>query len=85
MTIRLSPQLFDQFVHALQIILPLRSPADVSLKFFFRDHPNLGSQDRAFIAESVYSVLRRRHLLESLAPQGTPRGVVEACSSFPAY
>jgi 16S rRNA (cytosine967-C5)-methyltransferase len=75
MTMRLSPQLFDQLVHALQIILPLRSPADVSLKFFFRDHPNLGSQDRAFIAESVYAVLRRRHLLESLAPQGTPREI----------
>ena len=73
MTMRISPALFDQLVHALQIILPLRSPADLSLKFFFRDHPNLGSRDRAFIAESVYAVLRRRRLLESLAPNGTPR------------
>ena len=73
MTMRISPALFDQLVHALQIILPLRSPADLSLKFFFRDHPNLGSRDRAFIAESVYAVLRRRRLLESLARNGTPR------------
>jgi 16S rRNA (cytosine967-C5)-methyltransferase len=73
MVMRLSTPLFDQFVHALQIVLPLRSPAEVSLKFFFRDHPELGSQDRAFIADSVYALLRRRHLLESLAPQGTPR------------
>jgi 16S rRNA (cytosine967-C5)-methyltransferase len=73
MTMRISPALFDQLVHALQIILPLRSPADRGLKFFFRDHPNLGSRDRAFIAESVYAVLRRRRLLESLAPNGTPR------------
>ena len=64
---------FDHIVDALNIILPLRSPADVSLHYFFRDRPKLGSRDRALIAETVYMILRRRRLLETLAPQGTPR------------
>ncbi len=59
--------------HALHIILPLRAPADVSLKFFFRDQPELGQGDRAFIAETTYAVLRRRRLLEHLMPHATPR------------
>jgi 16S rRNA (cytosine967-C5)-methyltransferase len=60
-------------IDALNLILPLRSPADVSLRHFFRDRPKLGSRDRALVAETVYTVLRRRRLLETLAPQGTPR------------
>lgn len=59
--------------HALHIILPLRTPADVALKFFFRDQPELGQGDRAFIAETVYAILRKRRLLEYLLPQGVPR------------
>src|SRR5688572_20554818 len=64
---------FDHIVDALNVILPLRSPADVSLRYFFRDRPKLGSVERALIAETVYMVLHRRRLLETLAPQGTPR------------
>ena len=60
-------------IEALNIILPLGSPADVSLHYFFRDRPQLGSRDRALIAETVYAVLRRRRLLEALTPRGTPR------------
>ncbi|MEY4729939.1 MAG: hypothetical protein RL020_1097 [Pseudomonadota bacterium] len=59
--------------HALHIILPLRTPADVALKFFFRDQPELGQGDRAFIAETVYAILRKRRLLEYLIPEGIPR------------
>ncbi|MGB8339245.1 MAG: RsmB/NOP family class I SAM-dependent RNA methyltransferase [Burkholderiales bacterium] len=59
--------------HALHIILPLRTPADVALKFFFRDQRELGQGDRAFIAENVYAILRKRRLLEYLIPEGIPR------------
>jgi 16S rRNA (cytosine967-C5)-methyltransferase len=59
--------------HALHIILPLRAPADVALKFFFRDQPELGQGDRAFIAETVYLILRKRRWLEHLLPEGIPR------------
>jgi 16S rRNA (cytosine967-C5)-methyltransferase len=59
--------------HAIHIILPLRTPADVALKFFFRDQPELGQGDRAFIAETVYAILRKRRLLEYLIPEGIPR------------
>ncbi len=59
--------------HALHIILPLRAPADVALKFFFRDLPELGQGDRAFIAETVYLILRKRRLLEHWLPEGIPR------------
>lgn len=64
---------FSQLVEALTIVLPLVSPADVTLKHFFREHPKLGSHDRAVIAETVYAVLRRRRLLEHLVPHGVPR------------
>ncbi len=64
---------FSQLVEALTVVLPLVSPADVTLKHFFREHPELGSRDRAVIAETVYAVLRRRRLLEHLVPHGVPR------------
>ena len=69
----LTPPLFNALVTALTAILPLTSPADVSLKFFFRDHPKLGLRDRGFIAETIYAVLRHRRLIEHLVPEGTPR------------
>lgn len=64
---------FSQLVEALTVVLPLVSPADVTLKHFFREHLKLGSRDRAVIAETVYAVLRRRRLLEHLVPHGAPR------------
>ena len=69
----LTTPLFNALVTALTAILPLTSPADVSLKFFFRDHPKLGLRDRGFIAETIYAVLRHRRLIEHLVPEGTPR------------
>jgi 16S rRNA (cytosine967-C5)-methyltransferase len=66
------PQL-DAIVHALAVVLPARSPADVVLKHHFRDNRGLGSRDRALIADTVYSVLRRRRLLEAVTPSASPR------------
>src|SRR5438876_9642245 len=63
----------DAIVHALTVILPARAPADAQLRQFFRDNRNLGSRDRALIADTVYAALRRRRLLEHVTPNATPR------------
>jgi len=73
MTAALSRAQLDATVHALSVVLPLRSPADVVLKHYFREHRGLGSRDRALIADTVYSVLRRRRLLEAVTPSASPR------------
>jgi len=73
MTAALSQAQLDATVHALSVVLPLRSPADVVLKHYFREHRGLGSRDRALIADTVYSVLRRRRLLEAVTPSASPR------------
>ncbi len=70
---QITPLQFSQLVEALTIVLPLVSPADVTLKQYFRANPQLGSRDRAVIAETIYAVLRRRRLLEYLVPHGVPR------------
>ncbi|HVK57076.1 MAG TPA: RsmB/NOP family class I SAM-dependent RNA methyltransferase [Burkholderiales bacterium] len=63
----------SHIIDALRMILPMEAPADVALRHFFRDRPKLGSRERAQVAEMVYAILRRRRLLEALAPKGTPR------------
>lgn len=63
----------DAIIYAVAHVLPLRSPADVVLKHHFREHKSLGARDRAIIADTVYSVLRRRRLLEAVTPTATPR------------
>ena len=60
-------------VSALQVILGLTRPADVALRLFFRDHPELGQHDRAFVAELTFTVLRHLRLLEHLAVEPLPR------------
>src|SRR5512134_294440 len=49
---------------AAREVLRLERPADGILAAFFRSHPKLGQQDRAFIAETVYALLRRKRLIE---------------------
>ncbi|MDX2220280.1 MAG: RsmB/NOP family class I SAM-dependent RNA methyltransferase [Burkholderiales bacterium] len=60
-------------VSAIDHVWPGTSPADAVLKSFFREHGDLGARDRAQVAETVYAMLRRRRLLEHLAPGATPR------------
>lgn len=51
-------------VEALAEVLTFRHPADAVLSHFFRQEKSLGSQDRAFVAETVYAILRRKRSLE---------------------
>jgi len=57
---------------AIGVIAPLNAPADTLLHRFFRDHPQMGQQDRAFIAEGVFAWLRRRRSIETLAQTTSP-------------
>ena len=61
---------------AVDLALPMLHPADAVLRNFFSTNRALGQRDRAFIAETVFSVLRHKRLLEYLVPQPTPRKLV---------
>ena len=61
---------------AVDLALPMQHPADAVLRNFFSANRALGQRDRAFIAETVFSVLRHKRLLELLVPQSTPRKLV---------
>jgi 16S rRNA (cytosine967-C5)-methyltransferase len=71
------PQL-EAIIHALSVVLPARAPADQQLRQFFHEHKNLGSRDRALIADTVYAALRRRRLLEKVTPSASPREIALA-------
>jgi 16S rRNA (cytosine967-C5)-methyltransferase len=58
---------------AIRAVAPLDSPADAKLRQFFRARPQMGVQDRAFVAEGVFAFLRHRRSLESLAATSEPR------------
>ena len=61
---------------ALDLILPFVDPADGVLSRYFRANPELGSQERAFIAESAFGVLRRKRLLEAVTEQTAGRALL---------
>jgi 16S rRNA (cytosine967-C5)-methyltransferase len=63
---------------ALRAVLPLEHPADASLRRFFRDHPKLGARDRAFAADTIFTVLRHLRLLETLTQSREPRRLLLA-------
>ena len=63
----------DEAASALSRVLTFEYPSDAVLSRYFRDREALGQQDRAFVAESVFGVLRRKLLLDYIAPDATPR------------
>ena len=58
--------LLDAAIEAAELVLGFVHPADGVLSHFFRDNKT-GSRDRAFIAELVYGIVRRRRSLSRLA------------------
>jgi 16S rRNA (cytosine967-C5)-methyltransferase len=58
---------------AIRTVAPLGSPADARLRQFFRARPQMGVQDRAFVADGVFAFLRHRRSLETLAATSDPR------------
>jgi 16S rRNA (cytosine967-C5)-methyltransferase len=58
---------------ALGEVLSFEHPSDQVLRGFFRAHRELGQRDRAFVAESVFLVVRNLRLLRTLADSSDPR------------
>ena len=70
-----------QLAHAEALateLLRFAGPADQAVSRYFRAHHELGQSDRAFVAESVYAVLRRRRSLEAAVGAATPRALLIA-------
>lgn len=63
---------------ALADVLNNPGPADVKLGRFFKQNRELGVKDRAFVAETVYGILRRKSLLVYLAEGEDPRKLILA-------
>lgn len=62
----MTPNLIRQAAVMLSNILDFNSPADAKLSEFFRNNRELGTKERAFVAESVYGVLRRLRFLSTV-------------------
>lgn len=73
-----NPNLLRLAAMALSDVLNSPGPADAKLGRFFRQNRELGVKDRAFVAESVYGVLRRKSLLAYLADGEDPRKLLLA-------
>lgn len=63
----MTPQDLSHAIEAVELCLDFSRPADVQLSAFYRHYPKLGGRERAFIAETVYGVIRRLRTLEFLA------------------
>ncbi|NTV94352.1 MAG: RsmB/NOP family class I SAM-dependent RNA methyltransferase [Thiobacillus sp.] len=74
----MTPALLDTAAAALADLLAFAQPADAVLSAFFRKRPKLGGRDRAFIAESVYGVIRRLRSLEQVSEGRVPRRLLLA-------
>lgn len=66
----MTPNLIRQAAVVLTDLLTFDGPADAKLSAFFRNNRDLGTKERAFVAESAYGVLRRlRYLSEITASE----------------
>jgi 16S rRNA (cytosine967-C5)-methyltransferase len=63
--------LLDLATELLREVLRFDQPADAVVSAFFRKHRALGARERHSLAETVYTVLRRRLLLQHLAQSGS--------------
>ncbi len=76
-----APSALPALATALDVVarvLEFERPADAVLSYYFRNDPQMGSHDRAFIAEAVYGVLRRLRGLQTIAAPATPRRLLLA-------
>jgi 16S rRNA (cytosine967-C5)-methyltransferase len=66
--------LLDLATDLLRVVLRLDQPADGVISAFFRQHRALGARERHTLAETAYTVLRQRPLLQHLArSEGDPK------------
>ena len=65
----MTPNLLRQAAMVLTNLLEFNSPADGKLSDCFRNNRDLGTKERAFVAETVYGVLRRLRFLTALTTE----------------
>lgn len=75
---RPTPALLAHAVAVATEALRFSGPADETLSRYFRAHRALGQNERAFVAETVFAVLRRKRSLEAAAGSAQPRLLVAA-------
>ncbi|KJA11749.1 SAM-dependent methyltransferase [Acidovorax temperans] len=63
--------LLDACAELVRLTLTFEHPADAVVSRFFRDNRGLGPRERATLAETVYTVLRKKLLFDHLAPSGS--------------
>lgn len=63
--------LLDVCTELVRLTLKFDHPADAIVSRFFRDHRGLGPRERATLAETVYTVLRKKLLFDQLALSGS--------------
>ena len=63
--------LLDVCTELVRLTLKFDHPADAIVSRFFREHRGLGPRERATLAETVYTVLRKKLLFEKLALSGS--------------
>jgi 16S rRNA (cytosine967-C5)-methyltransferase len=63
--------LLDVCAELVRLTLKFDHPADAIVSRFFRDHRGLGPRERATLAETVYTVLRKKLLFDHMAPSGS--------------
>jgi 16S rRNA (cytosine967-C5)-methyltransferase len=61
---------------ALSEVLRFSGPADQAVSRHFRNNRELGQQDRAFVAETVFAALRRRRSLAMAAGSESPYSLI---------
>lgn len=63
--------LLDACAELVQLTLRFDHPADSVVSRYFREHRSLGPRERATLAETVYTVLRKKLLFDHMAPSGS--------------
>jgi len=63
--------LLDACATLVGLVVKFDHPADAMVSRYFREHRQLGPRERATLAETVYTVLRKKLLFDHLAPSGT--------------
>lgn len=65
----MTPYLIRQAAVVVADLLNFDGPADAKLSYFFRNNRDLGTKDRAFIAETAYAILRRLRYLSAASQE----------------
>jgi 16S rRNA (cytosine967-C5)-methyltransferase len=78
--------LLDACAELVALTLQFDHPADAVVSRYFPRQPRLGPRERATLAETVYTVLRKKLLFDHFAPSGSgPRSAAWRFWAFTAW